>query len=392
MTNVITKRFVSKAPALSRGFVAKAFIDEDSEGSSTTTTLTGVSEDKDPVMTLDSLTFTVSVQNTGAFTANTVNVRVTPDVSFSLVGSAGAGWTRTDGAGYSDFAIASIAAGDTKSFTVTYTTGSATNTASSVFDTTLANGSPHTTTEQTSVKLVTKDATAGIRFPNDATEWSDFRTINSLAAASPTLLWRCQEASGNLAETITGTVALAPAGTGLGYQAAITGYTRVGFSTTDNGTGDFSSTNAALPDPSTTSKLVFALISIGAVSALRSTMKLASTNRVATEVSATAKLQCISGANSAAGTNNPTNGVRPIVTRHNVTGLVDASYSHNDKVVPTYSGLSTGKLTELGGNATRASIAGVYGYACEWDGAGAEMSDAALKAMEQAMGFTITWT
>lgn len=240
---------------------------------------------------------------------------------------------------------------------------------------------------------ISRDAGSSIYVPANATEWDNWRTLTGLGGvvATPSGLWLCQEGSGNLADSI-GSTTLSPVGTGLGYSGAVGGWTRVGFTTTDAGTGGFSSTAAGLPDPATTSCLVLAYMSIGVVAALRSTLKIASVNRVASEITAAGKLQCVSSPNTAAGASAISSAVRPMVLKHNITGLTDVSYSDQDKVVPVYSGTATTKLLELGGNATRASIAGTYMYAAAWYGAAAEMSDATIKSMLQGLGWTIAWT
>jgi hypothetical protein len=72
------------------------------------------------------------------------------------------------------------------------------------------------------VAVVTKDATSGWWLPQSAAEWTSLLAGRLTAYSNPTQLWKMQEASGTLADSI-GTATLTASGS-VAYQQAVTGW------------------------------------------------------------------------------------------------------------------------------------------------------------------------
>lgn len=105
-------------------------------------------------------------------------------------------------------------------------------------------------------------------------------------------------------------------------------------------------------------------------------------------ITSTPRVVAISGANVATGTVSPISTTRPFVYRENFTAATSTVMTDQEKLVPTH-GTISGRTLRIGSSAT--AVASVVGYACAWYSANAEISDANMKALLQAMGFSIPW-
>jgi hypothetical protein len=86
------------------------------------------------------------------------------------------------------------------------------------------------------------------------------------------------------------------------------------------------------------------------------------------------------------------NAVHPVVIRYDRTNSNTTLYTDLEKKVGTFSAAATaGLLTFLGGQTTTAGDVG-YLYAAQWRDGSAEMSDATVKSLLQALGWTIPWS
>lgn len=97
----------------------------------------------------------------------------------------------------------------------------------------------------------TMDATSGVGVPASAAEWTTVRAAAGLSG-SMDHLWLCQEASGNLLDSI-GSFNLIPSGT-LARQQAVTGWDRDGVDF-DVGVSEYVSNSSPAVNPSTSSVL-----------------------------------------------------------------------------------------------------------------------------------------
>lgn len=239
---------------------------------------------------------------------------------------------------------------------------------------------------------IDRDATSNIYVPADAGQWTQFRTAAGLAMANPDSLWLCQEAAGNLADSI-GALPLTAVGAPV-YQQAVAGWTRKGVAASADGVADrFHLATGVGPSPATTSQLWLALMLMPAtpVGATRFHMGLnvaSGTNSVRHGHLVTSGLPRVqvSGV-TADGANSISTEFHACAIKYDRTNNVANAYTLDEKIVGTYSAA----INDGAKGFCNASLAKVV-YACMWSGANAEVSDANLKALLQAMGFAPAWS
>lgn len=263
--------------------------------------------------------------------------------------------------------------------------------------------STQVTTPATDVEVVTTgeepatwdvDATSGIAVPADATQWNAFISGNGLSISSPSHLWLCQEASGNLADAI-GAVTLLAGGSPT-YSNAVAGWTRVAVGTDAASTDEFNS--GSTPDVNTTSQLWLFFVSLGATQPTGYVIGGPSPNGQTTGLYAvhsasTGAVRFRCGNNFFDTSNSYSNATFPLVYKYDRTTPVCRGYTDSEKVTP---GFDSTTIADAGGGMGHESGGGSAGakflYVAVWSGAAAEMSDADLKALLQAMGWTISWS
>ena len=236
------------------------------------------------------------------------------------------------------------------------------------------------------------DATSGIAAPSSATEWAAFLSAKSLSAASPSSLWLCQE-DGSVGHTdLADSIGAFPliAQTAPLYGQAVPGWSRkgVGFDQTSN--QRFISTDAALPDISTTSATLLAFVAADTTPAAARGIVSFGTTTARFQVTTTPALQFVAGTTANEGANCPT-AVQPLVIKVDKTAGVTAGYTIQSNLANTV-GAITGKAVRFGALTSGSSFVGKIVYAAMWSGASAEISDANMKALLVAMGWTIPWS
>ena len=240
---------------------------------------------------------------------------------------------------------------------------------------------------------VTRDAASGKYFPANAAEWTITRAAAGISSGNPANLWLCQEASGNLADSIGGT-ALAVAGT-WNYQQAVTGFTRLAVVNPTDGLG--ARFTSAGDEISTSSEALFAVVQMPASGpgGTRSVMEVGTNaTRDAIELANVGPvLRGRSVANIADGTHDFTNAVRPCVLVSNRTGTEVIVATDQEKLLPTFGGTMAGTLITFGGVAG-GNLCPNMGlmYACRFSGAAAELSAAQVKSLLQVLGWSIPWS
>lgn len=367
-------------------------------GNTSSTTLTVVLADSlDPVITSVNYNYTIVVENVGSIGATTVTAVLTLDPQSTYVSGSGTGWAVSESAGVVTCSRAALAVGVAPTITITVTSSATAETSSAtvVANATNATGSVNDT-ETTVVNLVSKDATSGILVPNSSTEWTNFVAYHvalgttNFPNIAPGFLWLCQEASSNLSDSIGG-VTLTANNTPL-YQQTVTGWTRKAVGTADGTSGQrFASTSASLPDLSVTSALLISYIAITATpGGVRGVTEMGTTVTEA-RVTTTPAARLISGANTATGANTLNTGVKPWSNRFNQTADTNSLFTDTEKITPTFGATVTGKSLKLGATAGAAPSAARYLYAVLFTSTNAEISDAQLKALLQALGWTITF-
>lgn len=254
-----------------------------------------------------------------------------------------------------------------------------------------ASEDPIAPTAATGIPGVTRDATSMIYAPASAAEWTLFNAywvgqgLANFPNIAPSIIWTCQDASGNLADTsgngLTGTVTGAP----ITYQQAVAGWSRVGIVGADTGTAIAESVAAGVPDPATVSRLDLGYaICTATPTAIRNLHTLGTGTPSANQISTTPRFRGTSGT-TVTGTVDPRGAVRPYSLLYDVTGNRFASASDQEILAPTRA-LSTGKRARISFTFT-----GAWLYQISFFAAAAEISNAQLKALKQALGFTILW-
>lgn len=246
-----------------------------------------------------------------------------------------------------------------------------------------------------SLAQVTRDATSNIYVPANAAEWTTFRSALALAVGSPDALWLCQEASGNLADTIGALPETATAT--LNYQQAVAGWTRTMVASTDAGNGKAVLASGTGPSPATTSQVWLAIVSMPATPAANrvffgiNTPSASNACRLL-HLTATGNLRLnVVGVNTDGGSYS--SGVHVFLLRYDRANSVANCYTDAEKLVGTYSGSATDGDKGMGNAGAGTSSARGLLYSAMWQGANAEnFTDANSKALLQGMGFTIAWS
>lgn len=369
---------------------ASAAVDSESTTVARPTWTATLNDSADPVINGKNFNITFDLTNNGAGTINNASVTIALDANLTWVStSGGTGWSLGHSGQNVTATKASFAVGSIQQIVVTVTAAqSSTVSASTSVTCTADNAANATDTETTQLNFIARDATSGIYVPASATEWTNFRSYNSLSAANPNSLWLCQESSGNIADSI-GSLTLNASSTPL-YQQTVTGWSRkaVGM---DSANDCFRQLAGTGPDISTTSQTWLTIFFIpsapaGARDIIGSgncTCQIDSSGRGAIKVIST----------STFGTTNITNTVTPFAFKYDRTGGTAKVFNSSDKVTGTYNSGTTDGQKGIGQCVGAGSSSfGNHLYACMWSGANAEMTDANLKSLLQAMGFTIGWS
>jgi PKD repeat protein len=245
----------------------------------------------------------------------------------------------------------------------------------------------------------TVDATSGWATPQDLAELNALlaaanATLTSLGqatiTATPIAGLKCNELSGNLTDYVSGKTFTA-SGTGLAYNidASAYGWAQNGVFTSDNATGAFRCTDAALPDIATGAVYQFAIIVRTTATALNRSVLTAGTGPVHWCGGQTA-LRCNSGTNTSSGAVNTMGAAHVVVLESNKAGGRTAAYDSDNESVPTNSATPTGKGIGLGAMAGTVNSSGAI-YLNYFALSGA-MSQIQIQVLQETIGDTCTWT
>jgi hypothetical protein len=242
----------------------------------------------------------------------------------------------------------------------------------------------------------TIDSGSGIGIPQNTTEW-----INVIAAAGltglvsvPDALWLCQEAAGNLADSI-GIFTMTATGANLRYQQTVPAWQSKGVGFPVNVFQGWANTDASLPDllVANATMCCYAEITnpLNQSSLLNMGTGAGTTSYIGTD--GTGKPRAASGAVGATGTLATTGAVSPFVIQSNRTGLACTGLTSHDKLSPAFSVGVTGKQIQFGNpaaagvNKTPAANI-VYGWA--W--LTTTPTAAQIKLILQVLGWIIDWS
>ncbi len=234
---------------------------------------------------------------------------------------------------------------------------------------------------------VTRDATSNIYVPANLAEWNTTLSVAGISSGPPSLLWRLQEASGNVADAIgsfTGTLV----GTGATYQQTVAGWATKGIALADAATGTFVNSDAGLPDLSAASMMTIAYAIASAPGANEVLYRIGTTTSRILIRTSTVRTQGTSGVNSVTGAAVPTGSARPYVIRSNKTASTAMICTDQENLAPTF-GAVTGKTIGISDGSF--AVPATHLMLVSFFGAAAEMSDAQVKTLLQTLGWTILW-
>lgn len=236
---------------------------------------------------------------------------------------------------------------------------------------------------------------AALTMPGDAAAWTAHLTAFGLTNAAPNLSWLGNDAAGDIAPLI-GALSLTASGV-VTYGVDETGYPVDQFlEIPDNGAGTgFSTTDASLANPQTTSRLAILIGRLTTVPAAgRGLLHISDDDQIRiANVGGAARARIIAaGADVTPTTDIDTSSVDVFIFQVNETANTIFFATSAFKTTPAYvAAASAAKRVGVGGfNATSAPFR--VGALYYWEGANAEMTSAQLKALAESFGAAPAWT
>lgn len=236
------------------------------------------------------------------------------------------------------------------------------------------------------------DPGAGIGVPSSSTQWQAVIDQAALTGVvnPPDALWLCQEAGGDLADSIGG-FTLAASGLGLAYQQNVSAWQRAAVLTSDNVVGGWYSTDVGLPDVSVApiTFLVYAVAVSQPANPSREIFALGGTGgaNTSTWIGGAQQTRVVSGGNSALSPGTEWSVVRPYILKHDPAALATVGYTDISKIQPAFSALVTGKQISFGSGLVSPSSAHRL-YACAWFAA---LTDNQIRDILRVLGWQPQW-
>ncbi len=368
----------------------------------TTTITAALNDSADPVITSVAYNYTLDLNNTGAVTGSNVAAVITLPTGVVFGTATGTGWTCAAAGQVVTCTRASMATGASPTITIAVTAPSAiganpiTCTATVVADNlrTMVTDSETTTL---SLPAATTDATATTMFiPQTQAEWTSLFAAkigtypNLAGVVAADSIWRCQEASGVLADSGSGGVALTAGGT-VGYQASMSGWASKGVSFSDGVSGSFKNT-ANPPNPASSAQFVIMIGKITGTPAVnRNIYEGFSSATCSIRINTTPRAAAHLGGGIGTGTVDPTGSPHIFGMLYDKVGTRACGYTDQDKLAVSFTS-EAGTALGIGGSVGALPPNFVCVYAAGWYAANGQLTDAQVKAIYQAMGWTITWT
>jgi hypothetical protein len=246
---------------------------------------------------------------------------------------------------------------------------------------------------------VSKDATSNIFCPATLTEWNTVLSFNNILSGPPSALHLLQEVAGSPADTI-GTFTLTPFGT-ITYSNAVSGWSRKSINLSDGVSGGLKNTAVGLPDISTNSCMMLMYMTVPPDVPTNRTLCQLGPNfgsRFGANVLSISvghkRINCVLDPTNAAGADDTTTNVRPVILKINRTGGNATLYTNAEKLVPTFAGnVVTGKNIQFGGDNVNSDFPPICSclYWCTFFNGAAEMTDAQIRSLLQSLGWTVAW-
>lgn len=237
---------------------------------------------------------------------------------------------------------------------------------------------------------VTLDAASAKYVPATSSEWTTTFAVAGLPAGGPASLLLLQEAASPPIDTI-GARAVTVSGA-IAFNQAAAGWTRKGVKATDASVQFMKLTGA---DLTASSAMLIQYVTIGTnpASGYRAFNQLGTTNYEQARLVNGSKIQGASGLTPNVATGAAAHsGIEVIVTKYDRASSVLAVYSSKEFVKPTYVAQGAGASTDIymlgdSGFATDSTLV----YEVLFEGAAAEQSDANVRSLLQALGWTVLW-
>lgn len=229
------------------------------------------------------------------------------------------------------------------------------------------------------------DTLAAKPVPANTAQWNAFRAAKTLTASTPNGLWGLQDASGGAAAAI-GSIALVEEGARIDYQQTIANWTRKAI--TSRGDAVYSS-SASLADPATTSQMLLCYATIEGAGVTNDRMYIGLSNSAIMQTTAAPAVRVTHGGNIIDGAATIDTAVHPFILKFDRAAGTVVVYSDQEKISITQGVTAPNKTIAFAGSPTPGLTKFLYG--AYWTGAAAELSDANVKLLLQALGWTVAW-
>ena len=235
---------------------------------------------------------------------------------------------------------------------------------------------------------VSRDATSAVYCPANNAEWTTTMTVAGLVGGNPSSLWLCQEAAGNLADSI-GAVTLVAAGAPT-YRNAQAGWTRLAMSITATTVQAFTF-GAGTYDPSTTSVAWLVYVSTPNTPGGSRNVVTGSSNATSLRIDhlGTNKLSAVADGNTASSLGNYNLAtVYPLLFVYDRTGSLCKMYTQTEVISVAFAAVVDGNKG-FGAVFSNGDAGSKYLYSCVFAGAAAEQLSSTANA--RALLNTLSW-
>lgn len=238
---------------------------------------------------------------------------------------------------------------------------------------------------------VTFDAASGKYFPATAAEWAIVLSVCGIGTGGPSAVHNCQDAAGNLTDSV-GAFPLISSGAGGAYQQAAAGFTRKAATTTSGTTQLWQSTDASLPDLGAANQCAFVVAKVTTTAVRKDILGLgaaATTMMVDTEVT-TGFARAVCVGNVISGAVDTGGAFRPWTVQSNRGSSIAMVTTDAEKLLPTFAGTVAGKSISIGNYKFGAATC-AYLWISTFFNAAAALTAAQIKLIWQTLGWAITW-
>lgn len=360
----------------------------DPVGAGTAMTVT-IADSSDPLTGGTNVTYTIQPTTTGAAGATSVTCTITLDASLSWVSSSGAGWAFGRVGQVVTAQLNMMPVGAATPIVIVAGAPNANATITTTVTLTATNAAQANDSEVTTVVVAGGDGPGGlIMTPTSGAAFL------ALTGRTPRNIYPCQDASGNLVDTV-GAMNLIANAAPL-YTQAVAGWTRVGVGFNQTAAQRFAVATGVGPNPGATPVAMLAYCTFRTPAAVREVFYIEDAGAaVKVAVLCTAggllRSQCIATTNDGTVDHRDTL-VHPVLLTIDTAATTINRYSDLEKDNGTYAATPADAPKGLGAAAGATSWLGECVYFVILEGANAQFTDAQAKTFLQSFGWTIPWT